>query len=113
MTELVIFVLDATRGTPAQDIPVTLKSLGEDNDWYIVAAGETDEVGCLKNFLPDNRQLSAGHYCLHYATREYFITQEITGLYPEINVHFFLGDEQRLVLPLLITANGYTTYRGS
>ncbi len=39
---------------------------------------------------------------------------QVDGLYPYVEIVFTVSDgEQHYHIPLLLTANGYTTYRGS
>jgi len=47
-------------------------------------------------------------------TAEYFAAQKIASLYPFVEIVFTVtGPTQHYHIPLLLTANGYTTYRGS
>jgi 5-hydroxyisourate hydrolase len=51
---------------------------------------------------------------LSFATGTYFSRKNLTGLYPYIEIVFNVTDpDQHYHIPLLLTANGYTTYRGS
>ncbi len=46
--------------------------------------------------------------------RSYFATTKITALYPLVEVTFRVRDgETHFHIPLLLSPNGYTTYRGS
>ena len=113
MSQIVVFVLDVSRGEPAQGIPVTLQNRTTENTWRTMAAGITDETGCIQGFVPEKLVLPVGHYQLLYETMEYFAQQSVSSLYPEIVVQFYLGSDKRHVLPLLLAPYGYTTYRGS
>lgn len=113
MTEIVVFVLDTTRGRPAVGVPVTLEKRGEADAWLAVARGHTDESGCIPGFVSGRGKLSAGQYRLHYNTSDYFAAQDQPSMFDEIVVNFVLGCEDRYVLPLLLSPFGYTTYRGS
>lgn len=113
MTEIVVFVLDTTRGKPAAGVPVTLEKRGEADDWLAVAHGCTDESGCIPGFVSGRGRLAAGRYRLIYDTSNYFGAQDRARIFDEIVVDFVLGCDERYVLPLLLSPFGYTTYRGS
>jgi hypothetical protein len=59
-------------------------------------------------------ELTAGLYRLAFDTATYFGTLKVEGLYPIVEVTFQAreGDTQ-FHIPLLLSANGYTTCRGS
>jgi 5-hydroxyisourate hydrolase len=113
MSQIGVFVLDFTRGKPAQGVSVTLQHRTAENIWHTVAAGDTDEAGCIQEFVPADLVLPAGHYRLRYETTDYFAQQNVSSLYPEIVIHIRLVDDRPQVLPLLIGPYGYSTYRGS
>ena len=76
-------------------------------------SASTDQDGRCAQLLPEG-DLSAGVYRLVFDTAHYFAAQKITGLYPVVEVTFHVRDgESQFHIPLLLTANGYTTYRGS
>ena len=58
--------------------------------------------------------LPPGIYILRFNTALYYATQGIEGLYPYVEIAFIVTPGQtHYHIPLLLTANGYTTYRGS
>jgi 5-hydroxyisourate hydrolase len=58
--------------------------------------------------------LSPGWYRLSFDTATYFGAQKVQGLYPVVEVTFQVREgELQFHIPLLLSANGYTTYRGS
>jgi 5-hydroxyisourate hydrolase len=78
-----------------------------------VGWGATDADGRCRTLLGD-AALEAATYKLRFATAEYFATQHLTGLYPYVEIAFTVLDpDQHYHIPLLLTANGYSTYRGS
>jgi len=113
MTEIVVFVLDTTRGKPAEGVHVRLEKCGDADDWLALAHGHTDESGCIPGFVSGIGKLSAGRYRLLYDTSNYFAAQDMPSMFDEIVVDFVLGCDERYVLPLLLSPFGYTTYRGS
>ena len=85
----------------------------QDGAWHEIARAETDSGGRCQNLL-GGTPLEAATYKLRFATAEYYATRKITGLYPFVEIVFEVKDpKQHFHIPLLLTANGYTTYRGS
>ena len=99
-------------GRSPNDCPGPCKSVG-DNSWRTIAAGSTDKAGCIQGFVSASLVLPVGNYRLLNETTEYFAQQNISSVYPEIVINFFLANEKRLVLPSLLGPYSYTTYRGS
>jgi len=105
-------ILDTALGRPAVGVSLELAKLDE-GDWEEVGSGSTDADGRCKTLLGES-PLEAATYRIRFATAEYFLAQEITGLYPYVDIVFTVADPaQHYHIPLLLTANGYTTYRGS
>lgn len=105
-------ILDTASGRPAAHVPLALSRL-QANTWYEIGRGETDTDGRCKTLLGDT-PLEAATYRLRFATAEYYAAQGLSGLYPYIEIVFTVTDpSQGYHIPLLLTANGYTTYRGS
>ena len=106
-------LLDTARGLPAGDVPVALLRQEADG-WITLHTASTDSDGRIKHLLPEDRPLLVGTYCVRFDTALYYRTQGTTGLYPYVEITFTVADPGRhLHIPLLLTANGYTTYRGS
>ncbi len=106
-------VLDATLGRPAAGVAVAL-SLLDAGEWRTQAEGSTDEDGRLPALLPRELPPCAGVYRLRFATGAYFAAIGVSGLYPFVEISFVVRDgERHCHIPLLLTANSYTTYRGS
>jgi 5-hydroxyisourate hydrolase len=105
-------ILDTAIGRPAAGVSLALSRL-EDDAWSEVGRGATDEDGRCKTLLGD-APLEPATYKLRFATSEYFAAQMLTGLYPYVEIVFTVRDSaQHYHIPLLLTANGYSTYRGS
>ena len=59
-------------------------------------------------------ETSPGFYRLIFDTAIYFRGLNLAALYPVIEVTFEVREgESRFHIPLLLSPNGYTTYRGS
>lgn len=106
-------ILDTACGRPAADVPVSV-ARQYDAEWRIVASGKTDADGRCRQLLPTDVALKPGLYRIRFATAVYYEAQRVAGLYPYVEIAFEVRDsEQHYHIPLLLTANGYTTYRGS
>jgi 5-hydroxyisourate hydrolase len=106
-------ILDTALGRPAAGVPVTL-ALMENGDWSLINEAITDGDGRCKHLLPPTQPLQAGVYRIHFETAVYYERNRLEGLYPYVEIFFAASDkEQHYHIPLLLTANGYTTYRGS
>jgi len=57
--------------------------------------------------------LPAGVYRLVFDTGAYLRSQHRASIYPEVAVTFTCAGDAHYHLPLLLSDNGYTTYRGS
>jgi len=113
MSQITTHVLDTTRGLPAQNLPIKLYSKTND-DWIKIAGGKTNTDGRISNLLSNDVKLSAGIYRMNFNTNEYFKSSGETGFYPYVDIVFELDSSgQHYHIPLLLTAYGYSTYRGS
>lgn len=105
-------VLDIHRGRPAEGMPVTLDRK-DDGGWSRVKQATTDADGRVKELVPEG-QLTAGTYRVTFDTGAYFTQQKIEGFYPEASIVFVVRDAAaHYHVPLLLSAHGYSTYRGS
>ena len=74
----------------------------------------TDADGRVRELLPDGCSLEPGTYCVRFATGAYYEREGMRGLYPMVEITFLVREgEPHYHVPLLLTANGYSTYRGS
>jgi 5-hydroxyisourate hydrolase len=106
-------ILDTTLGRPAVGVPITL-ALMSHGHWISINDALTDADGRCKYLLPPAEPLLPGMYRVHFDTAFYFEQHGIEGLYPYVEIVFVVTEgEQHYHIPLLLTANGYTTYRGS
>jgi 5-hydroxyisourate hydrolase len=106
-------ILDTALGRPAADVPVSL-AWRQQEQWVSLSESKTDADGRTRQLLPEGRGLEAGLYRVRFETGAYYEAQHSSGLYPYVEIAFEVRDaEQHYHIPLLLTANGYTTYRGS
>jgi len=109
-------ILDTALGRPASNVEIKLGQFRDNaagGSWHEIGSARTDADGRCKTLLGD-MPLAAGDYKLHFDTQVYFYDQRIVSLYPYVEIVFTVTDPtQHYHIPLLLTANGYTTYRGS
>jgi len=114
MAHISTHVLDTAQGRPAQDVPVRLERRDASGNWRLLAAARTDQDGRCAELLPEKEALTPGLYRLGFETATYFAACKLYGLYPLVEITFHVRDgERHFHIPLLLSPNGYTTYRGS
>jgi len=113
MSQITTHILDTSRGKPAADVPITLfQQQGE--QWLQRGKGKTDQDGRISHLLADDVVLPAGLYRMHFETKAYFIAHNDSVFYPFVDIVFEISDAgEHYHIPLLLTAFGYSTYRGS
>lgn len=109
MSRITTHVLDTVLGKPGAGIRVRLERREHDG-WLEVAASATDSDGRCKDLMAD---ATAGAYRITFETADYFARAGRKSIYPEISIAFLCGEEEHYHLPLLLSDNSYTTYRGS
>ena len=103
-------VLDTMRGSPAAGLAVKLERHEPDGDWKEVGDAVTDADGRVRELT--HEELEAGEYRLEFDTRPYFERSGLDPFYPSVavTVNFEGG---HLHVPVLLSAFGYTTYKGT
>ena len=109
MSAITTHVLDAVLGRPAVGISVRLETR-ESGGWSAVASGVTDADGRCRGLAQDAVQ---GTYRLTFETGDYLEGIGRTSIYPEIAITFDCNGREHYHLPVLLSDNSYTTYRGS
>jgi 5-hydroxyisourate hydrolase len=113
MKRISTHILDIAIGKPAKNVPVRLEKQ-ESEGWRVVASQRTDSDGRCAQLLSDGDDLVEGSYRLTFDTASYYAAQQSHGLYPVVEVTFLVrAGETQFHIPLLLSPNGYTTYRGS
>jgi len=129
MSEISTHVLDLTLGKPAAGIAVRLEKFegggwievstsgrqaervqDAPGDWIQIAACETDADGRCRDLAHD---AAAGTYRLTYDSGAYLNRNGRKSIFPEIAVTFHCDGAAKYHLPVLLSDNSYTTYRGS
>ncbi len=109
MSKITTHVLDAVLGKPASGIDIRLEARhGE--AWVNVVAGVTDADGRCRDLA---QNAGAGVYRLTFFTGPYLKSNSRTSIYPEVSITFVCNGSEHYHLPLLLSDNSYTTYRGS
>jgi 5-hydroxyisourate hydrolase len=113
MKRISTHILDLALGKPADGIPVRLEKQ-ESSGWRAMSSQQTDSDGRCGQLLPEGEILSAGSYRLVFETANYFAGRKIDSFYSLVEVTFQVRDgETQFHIPLLLSPNGYTTYKGS
>ena len=116
MGRLTTHVLDTMAGSPAAGLAIELWTTGE--PMRCLKAVRTDSDGRSPEPLLEGEALVAGRYELRFRAGEYLRARHGLEADPlfldEIPVRFGIADPSRdYHVPLLLSAYGYSTYRGS
>jgi 5-hydroxyisourate hydrolase len=109
MSGITTHVLDAVLGKPAAGVAVRLEKRGE-SSWALVKESATDADGRCRDLVQDAAE---GLYRLTFSTGAYLDRTGRRSIYPEISITFTCDGKEHYHLPLLLSDNSYTTYRGS
>ena len=109
MSAITTHVLDAVLGKPAAGVAVRLEKQ-QDAAWVRVHESATDADGRCRDLSGDATE---GLYRLTFATGAYLKQMGRSSMYPEISITFNCDGRAHYHLPLLLSDNSYTTYRGS
>ena len=114
MNRVSTHVLDTAKGTPASGVPVRLDRRDSTGEWSALGSGQTDQDGRCGQLLPEGATLKEGAHRLTFDVASYFATCGVEGLYTVVEITFQVrSGESHLHIPLLLSPNCYTTYRGS
>lgn len=109
MSVITTHVLDTILGKPAAGVSVRLEKQ-EGNFWSLVSESATDADGRCRDLALN---VPEGVYRLTFATGAYLGQSNLACIYPEISITFICDGNDHYHLPLLLSGNSYTTYRGS
>ena len=117
MGRLTTHVLDTARGSPASDLSIDLFRLDGDEPVLMKTTKTNDDGRCDAPLL-DGDALQKGRYQLLFKVSAYLRRSgddlpEIPFL-DDVVINFGINDPtQHYHVPLLLSAYGYSTYRGS
>lgn len=125
-------VLDTTTGAPAKGVELFLEVYEEsDNSYKALITGTTNDDGRMLLFPNDSLNTETldllakklkdqpdqkAKFRLNFQTEKYqdSIGKKGTNFFPEVNIVFLTNPfTEKVHVPLLLSAYGYTTYRGS
>lgn len=110
---LTTHVLDVQNGVPAAGVEVRLFAESDPATAAPLASGVTNADGRIDDWL-EGIGLVPGVYRLEFDTGPYFAAQGVEAFHPGVVVRFSYRDDGRHHhVPVLVSAFGYTTYRGS
>ncbi len=109
MSAITTHVLDAVLGKPAADVAIRIEKETA-SGWTSLHQSTTDHDGRCRDLCPDG---SNGRYRLTFAVGDYFESLGRISIYPEITITFLVDGLHHYHIPLLLSDNSYTTYRGS
>jgi 5-hydroxyisourate hydrolase len=105
-------VLDITQGVPAAGLSVILEAR-RGSEWQRVSSGETDDRGRLTSLTAPG-MVTPGVYRLTFDTGDYQNGLGISVFFPEVQVVFDVREgDDHVHVPLVLSAYGYSIYRGS
>jgi 5-hydroxyisourate hydrolase len=112
MKRISTHILDLARGKPASGVAVQLERQEQGGTWRLLNSASSDHDGRCAQLLAGDEP-TPGLYRLRFDTAAYFSALQIETLYPSVEVTFRVREgESQFHIPLLLNANGYTTYRG-
>lgn len=111
--QLSTHMLDLSKGEPAAQVPVTLYRWDTSGaEWVMHTQSVTGDNGRVGDLLPAGRD-NEGIYKLRFETYAYFTGQGLTSIYPYVEVVFEIQGKGHYHIPITMSANGYSTYRGN
>lgn len=104
-------VLNTHLGRPATGIQATLDRW-QNEKWVKIALDHTDASGRIDEWCEG--MLVTGIYRIRFDTDAYFVSLGERSFYPDVVISFRITNpKEHYHVPLLISAHGYCTYRGS
>lgn len=106
-------ILDTHLGKPASNVQVKLHRIDDQQSIELSVAHTNSDGRITNDDWGLNTPLAKGRYTLTFATQNYFDTQNLQAFYPQAVIDFMITDNSHYHIPLLLSAHGYSTYRGS
>lgn len=101
-------ILDLATGRPAAG--VSLRLFGPAGQ---ITTGKTDDDGRV-NQWDEAFSISPGKYRIEFDVEPYFEAKNSTSFYEDVHIAFRINEpSEHYHVPLLLSAFGYSTYRGS
>ena len=113
MTKLTTHVLDTMTGTPAAGLRIDLYRI-EGGEEQFLSSYKTNDDGRVDNPLLQGKNFARGTYRLDFHGGDYLANNGGSDFLNIIPIQFIISDTARHYhVPLLLSAYGYSTYRGS
>ena len=109
--QLSTHILDISKGQGASNVLVQLEKL-DGKKWIAIDESKTDSNGRIKEFLK-MKTSNVGVYKLIFMVKPYFESQKLESFYPFVEMVFEIKDNEHYHVPITLSANGYSTYRGN
>ena len=109
--QLSTHILDISKGQGASNVVVQLEKL-DGKKWLAIDESKTDSNGRIKEFLK-MKTSNIGVYKLIFMVKPCFESQKLESFYPFVEVVFEIKDNEHYHVPITLSANGYSTYRGN
>ncbi|MEG9437466.1 hydroxyisourate hydrolase [Edaphobacter sp. HDX4] len=114
MNRISTHILDISLGKPASAVEVVLHRKEQDGSRRLIGSRVTDADGRCSNLHPFDVPLISGEYFIRFETQPYHQSVGVQSIYPFIEIAFRISESDlHLHIPLLLSPNGYTTYRGT
>lgn len=112
MSPITTHVLDTSRGRPGIGIAVALHRI-EAGEALLIGSALTNDDGRATDLLKSG-DLEEGVYRLTFETQAYYERVGEPTFYPSVEITFQVADTtEHYHVPVLMSAHGFTTYRGS
>ena len=113
MTKLTTHVLDTMTGSPAAELRIDLYRI-EGGEAKFLSSHKTNDDGRVDSPLLEGEDFAAGTYRLDFHAGDYLTENGGSDFLNIIPIQFMIADTARHYhVPLLLSAYGYSTYRGS
>ena len=113
MTKLTTHVLDTMTGKPAADLRIDLYRV-EGGKAQFISSHKTNDDGRVDSPLLQGNDSAVGTYRIDFHAGDYLADNGGSDFLNIIPIQFMIADQERHYhVPLLLSAYGYSTYRGS
>ncbi|MEL6767364.1 MAG: hydroxyisourate hydrolase [Pseudomonadota bacterium] len=114
---LTTHVLDTTRGRPAAGLALSLWRFDEDGEAELILRAQTNADGRTDAPLLDGDAFEPGAYEIVFEAGAWLAEAGAPVADPpfldDVPIRFAMAEETHYHVPLLLSAHGYSTYRGS
>lgn len=110
---LSVHVLNIENGLPSSDVKVILEEQ-KNGQWVKISEATTNTQGRITALFPENKSFETATYKVTFKTGDWFKQKNQKTFFPEVPVIFQVdGSVKHYHIPLLLSAYGYSTYRGN